>query len=170
MITRGQAGFKAHVLFLVASLFISQFAIADRDGRFPTGPNEQMTPGELCQDPDSYRYAEKVPYCKRDVASELKWDIIDAYDKNLGYHIRETGRNEFKIDHYIPLCMGGSNERENLWPQHVTVYKQTDMMEQIACEKMSAGRLLQRDAVEMIKRGKNNLSQVPEILRHLKTL
>lgn len=170
MITRGQSGFKAHVLFLFASLIISQFAFAGQEGAYPQGPNEQLTPGELCAHPDSFRYKEKIPYCSRDVETELKWEIIDTYDKSLGYHIRETGRGDFKIDHYIPLCMGGSNEKENLWPQHKSVYKITDPMEQIACEKMAQGRLKQKDAVEMIRRGKNDLSQVSAILQHLKSL
>lgn len=165
--------FKAPVAFftsIFASLIISQSVFAGQDGAFPLGPDAATTPGELCHKPDSKRYPEKIDYCSRDVSSDTKWEIIDYYDQELGYSIRQTGRGAFKIDHYIPLCMGGSNEKANLWPQHKSVYAITDPMEQLACEKMAQGRLKQADAVDMIKRGKNNLELVKGIVQDLRAL
>ena len=57
-------------------------------------------------------------YKKTRVASDEKRDIIATYDKARGFHIGQMQRSQFKIDHYIPLCAGGSNDRDNLWPQH----------------------------------------------------
>jgi hypothetical protein len=131
--------------------------------RFPLGPDHSVTPGETCQRADTVRYPEKIAYCSRDVSSGTKNEIIRNYDKTFGYEIGRMNRSEFKIDHYISLCMGGSNSTKNLWPQHQSVYTKTDPLEQKLCELMSAGKLLQKDAIEMIRRAKNDLSQVPAI-------
>lgn len=131
--------------------------------RFPLGPDHSVTPGETCQRPDTYRYPEKIPYCNRDVSSDEKKAIIRNYDSTFGYQVGSMNRSEFKIDHYIPLCMGGSNSSKNLWPQHQTVYAKTDMLEQKLCELMAAGKLLQMEAMEKIRLAKNNLDQVPAV-------
>src|SRR5262245_45768293 len=104
-----------------------------------------MTPGSLCDRPDSKRYPEGIPYCSRSVKSELKREIMRDYDAKLGYGITAMDRSAFKIDHYIPLCMGGSNKQDNLWPQHQSVFTVTDPLEALECEKMAKGKLLQAD-------------------------
>jgi hypothetical protein len=137
---------------------------------FPLGPNAQVTPGELCTAPDSRRYPERIAYCSRDVSSNLKDAIIAQYDHDFGYQIGRMQRSQFKIDHYIPLCAGGSNNAKNLWPQHVSVYTITDPLEPAICEKMSEGRLSQKDAVTLVVQAKNNLQLVPQILQHVLSL
>jgi len=139
-------------------------------GKFPTGPNAQTTPGDLCTKPTAYRYPEKIKYCDRNVDSSFKNEIIQMYDRQFGYTIENMQRSQFKIDHYIPLCAGGSNERENLWPQHISVYTITDPLEPLICGKMAAGRLSQAKAVEFIKAAKNNLSMVPDIIKTVNRL
>ena len=79
-------------------------------------------------------------------------------------------RGKFKIDHYIPLCMGGSNERINLWPQHESVYKITDALEQKLCEKMAQGKMLQSEAIDLIREAKNHLDEAPDILSRAQSL
>lgn len=153
--------------FLTAFLMtITAFA----GGSFPTGPNAQLTPGETCTTPSAHRYPEQIAYCERSVDTQLKKDIIKTYDQNLGYRIQSMERSQFKIDHYIPLCMGGANDKENLWPQHKTVYEITDPLEQEACEKMAQGKLLQAKAIELIKQAKNNLDQVGKIRAYVNAL
>jgi len=80
--------------------------------------------------------------------------IIRTYDIELGYDIGRMNRQDFKIDHYIPLCMGGSNETSNLWPQHKSVYFYTDRLEEAACTKMREGRLIQARAIDLIREAK----------------
>ena len=152
---------------LIATNLINLLCLADA---FPTQPNLQVTPGTLCQNPDAIRYPEKINYCNRNVKSDLKKEIIKTYDSLFGYTIESMDRNEFKIDHFIPLCMGGGNDKENLWPQHVSVYTITDPLEPTLCGKMEQGLLRQADAVEMIKRGKLNLDQVPSLLEQINAL
>lgn len=150
-------------LVLVSSISFAQPA-------YPTSPDPVLTPGELCNRPDSYRYPERIAYCERDVSGGEKNDIIRMYDRERGYRVGQMARKKFKIDHYIPLCMGGENSRDNLWPQHESVYKITDDLEALACDKMAKGKLLQADAITLIKSVKNDLSKAPEARRWLEAL
>jgi hypothetical protein len=153
---------------LFALLFVvSIFSHAGQS--FPTGPDEALTPGVLCGRPDAYRYPEKIKYCERDVSTGEKAQIFQKYDQ-LGYRTRTMKRQAFKIDHYIPLCAGGDNDEKNLWPQHESVYKITDPLEALVCEKMAAGRLKQQDAIELIKDAKNNLEEAPAIIARVQAL
>ena len=88
----------------------------------------------------------------------------------LGYAIESMNRQDFKIDHYIPLCAGGSNDSSNLWPQHKSIYEITDPIEPLICKKMALGKLNQALAVELIMTVKNDLSQASMILQRLQRL
>ena len=153
---------------LVAFVLFASFNAA-AGPKYPTAPNPNVTPGSLCSHPDKYRYPENIPYCSRNVSSGLKWEIIRAYDQRFGYQIANR-RDLFKIDHYIPLCAGGSNSPDNLWPQHQSVYERTDPLEQLVCVKMSEGKLRQRQALDLIRKGKNNLELIPRMLKYLNSL
>lgn len=151
------------ICFLIPSISLA-------DSRYPNGPNAKMTPGSTCQHASRYRYPERIAYCERNVDTSLKREVIRDYDQKLGYKIQTMDRQAFKIDHYIPLCMGGSNSRDNLWPQHRSVYEITDPLEQLLCEKMAAGVLRQADAMDLIRKAKNNLDQVDDITDYARGL
>lgn len=155
-------------LALATLLASTQFVFAF--GSFPMRPDPSLTPGRLCEHADEYRYPEKIKYCERAVTTYTKVRIIQTYDARFGYGISHQNRQDFKIDHYIPLCMGGANEVQNLWPQHKSIYKHTDPLEQLLCEKMKNGRLKQSVAIELIQRAKNDLSTVNEIWRYANRL
>ena len=153
---------------LVLSLLFSLFAFADK-GEYPRGPIQDLTPGSLCDRPDSYRYAERIPYCNRVVDRELKEDVFREY-RHEGYRLNPRNRENYKIDHLIPLCAGGSNRENNLWPQHVSIYTKTDPIEHIGCEKLKAGKIKQARLVQLILAAKKDLSLVPETLNFLRRL
>jgi hypothetical protein len=136
---------------------------------FPLGPHPEMTPGELCARPDTYRYPERIGYCERDVSSELKDHVFQSY-KKLGYTMPSDRRSSYKIDHYIPLCAGGSNGVDNLWPQHLTVGRQTDLLEDVGCQMLAKGKITQAELIGLIKRAKNDLSEASDVLRILRNL
>lgn len=155
-----------HCLFFILTVFAFNAFSID----YPKGPNLELTPGSLCARANSYRYAEQIPYCERDVSSQLKNEIFDNYRTQLGFKLDPRTRNSYKIDHFFPLCAGGSNEETNLWPQHVSVYTITDPLEGLGCEKMKAGKILQKNLIELIKRAKLNLAEAPAILKNLQSL
>ena len=167
--TKSTSGARASaVLFAVlCSLSLNPSMSEARNDSYPMGPRAEMTSGSLCDHPDRYRYPENIAYCERDVDTELKREIIRDYDARFGYRIGSMDRQQFKIDHYIPLCMGGSNNKNNLWPQHKSVFEQTDLLEQRLCEEMAQGHLKQREAVDMIRAVKNDLSKVDEVFERI---
>lgn len=156
------------ILLLVLGFASSPGAYAAQP--FPSSPDARLTPGSLCVKPDAKRYPEGIAYCERKVHPELKARVMQIYDQRLGYRVTAMKRQLFKIDHYIPLCMGGSNEPENLWPQHESVYVLTDPLEELTCTKMSEGRLSQKDAVTIIKQAKANPARAAEIIGRVELL
>jgi hypothetical protein len=131
--------------------------------RFPDGPHAEMTPGVLCTTPSEYRYEEKIPYCERSVSSGTKRKIIAAYDSELGFDIQKLPRNDFKIDHFIPLSIGGANAVANLWPQHKSIYAYSDMIESHLSTLMVKGRIKQAEAIDAITNCKLHLEKCEEI-------
>ncbi len=155
--------------FVVAALlFVSLFSYAG--DRFPVGPNPTTTPGSLCQNSPETRYPEKISYCPRNVSSDLKKTIIKMYDDQFGYQIQQMNRQDFKIDHFIPLSIGGSNSSDNLWPQHKTVYTVTDPLEQALSDKITLGLIKQAEAIRVITEAKLNLARAPELLDYVNKL
>jgi len=148
---------------------LSAFAGSSFKAEFPIGPESTLTPGSLCDRPDAYRYPERIPYCNRDVDSSLKNDVFREY-RDDGYKLNPKDRQKYKIDHLIPLCAGGSNNEDNLWPQHVSIYTQTDPLEGIGCEKLKEGLIKQAELIKLILSAKKDLNLVPEVLRKLQSL
>ncbi len=134
---------------------------------FPRIPSLSETPGKLCANPSSVRYPEKIAYCERDVDVYMKEDVIARYDNQLGYKIRTMNRYDFKIDHLIPLCAGGDNVEDNLWPQHKSVYAITDPIEPLICQRMEEGKLSQKEAVQMVIYAKTHLNELPRLMKIL---
>lgn len=134
---------------------------------YPQFPESAMTPGALCDHADEYRYPEHIAYCRRSVSTALKRDIIKTYDEEFNYAIENMPRGQFKIDHYVPLCMGGANSQNNLWPQHESVYTITDPMEGRFCELLAKAQIKQSEAIAQIKYAKLHLEEVPGIVKQL---
>lgn len=150
---------KKNILYTLFILITtsSSYALSE----YPTMPLDNLTPGALCSQPDELRYPEQIPYCKRNVSTDLKQAVFDLYMKNISnFHVDQSNRHQFKIDHYIPLCMGGSNEEINLWPQHESVYSVTDEIEFELCFALSQGSITQKQAIDKIKFAKKNLDLV----------
>lgn len=137
---------------------------------FPVGPNPQTTPGSLCQDSSIHRYPENIDYCERDVSTKTKKELIKMYDERFGYRIGQMNREDFKIDHFIPLSIGGSNSKNNLWPQHKSIYKVTDPLEHLLSEKISDGLITQDEAVRVIREAKMNLGRAPDLIDYVESL
>ena len=147
----------------VFALTLSANAGSVGNHTFPDGPNLKMTPGVLCTNPSSYRYEERIPYCERDVSSGTKKQIIATYDSQLDFDIQKLPRMDFKIDHFIPLSIGGANAVGNLWPQYKSVYAYSDMIESHLSTLMVKGRIKQIEAIEAITTCKLHLEKCQSI-------
>ena len=68
-------------------------------------PNPKLTPGKVARkDKD-----------RKGVTVEMERKVFDRY------HIPWERRREFKIDHLIPLDLGGADTIDNLWPQSLRI-------------------------------------------------
>lgn len=103
-------------LFIIVLMLISSlvYGSQDDDDDDELYPNRDLTPGEtfpeitrkeLCKP----RYSRHV----RNVSTALKREV------KLSYGIHPDDFGEYTIDHFIPLSLGGTNNKENLWPQRV---------------------------------------------------
>lgn len=135
---------------------------------YPRSPDLKLTPGSLCDTPDSYRYSEQIPYCERSLNSFGKEVVFMAYRK-IGFSLSGE-RSQYKVDHFIPLCAGGSNKDDNLWPQYYTISQRTDALEALGCEVLALGKITQRELIDQIMKAKLDTKQVPQILKYLKSL
>lgn len=157
-------------LLIIALITMTSLAWGERyKAEFPTGPDLSITPGRLCERPDSYRYPEQIAYCNREVDYEAKEEIFRLY-RDHGYRLKIVDRGDYKIDHLIPLCAGGSNREENLWPQHKSLFQLTDPLESLGCDKLRQGKISQRDLVNVIIRAKADVSLVQEAILYLRKL
>lgn len=115
---------------------------------YPLTPNDKMTPGERCNDEDAdfseYRYAEEIPYCARNVSGGTKKTVYESYG------VGESERKQYTIDHLIPLSLGGSNHRVNLWPEHKEVKALRPTLEMELYVSLKDGALNQEQAIEKI--------------------
>lgn len=150
------------------SLIVLTFNSFARPNRFPTSPDLSLTPGALCTTPSEFRYPERIPYCVREVNSWQKELVFINY-KKIGFSLSGE-RNQYKVDHFIPLCLGGSNDISNLWPQYFTVSEKTDALEPLACEVLAKGNISQREVIDLVIEAKMDLTKIPETMKRLKRL
>ena len=91
---------------------------------YPYLPNSKMTTGVASNSTLAEICSKGYPERSRDVTSSTKSKVYKLYNVNLA-----KCRGGCKIDHLIPLSIGGSNDIGNLWPheynQQWSVYKKT---------------------------------------------
>ncbi len=124
-----------------------------------TYPDPNLTPGDMYENISlreicTHGYSSRI----RNVNPEHKQFIKRMYE------IDPSEFSEYSIDHFIPLCLGGTNSLMNLWPQRITnvVYgtkekaKSDDYLFQQVCDgQMSlkeAQRLILKDWVAVYKK------------------
>lgn len=134
---------------LTALLILSATTFA-----FPLAPNPQATMGDLCTTSNSdfkeYRYSERIPYCNRNVSGSTKSAIYRDYG------IPAKCKSRYTIDHFIPLALGGSNEPENLWPEHKNVKATRQGLEEELYWALKKGTITQQEAIDRVVHEKMN--------------
>jgi len=112
-------------------------------------PDKTHTPGVLCtsSDPDfeSFAYSAHVAKCTRNIMDDEKVQVSDWYGG-----IPKSDWPKYEFDHLIPLCAGGSNSPQNLWPQPIDEAKLKDRVEDEVCRGLREGTLTQEQAVEKV--------------------
>ena len=133
----------------------------------PLGPDPKLSPGKLCDEGSNRRYPERILFCYRDVTDGEKNKVSAAYRDAGLLAATFSNTRDFKIDHYFSLCAGGSNDAENLWPQHKSIGKYTDPIEPRVCSAMHMGKMKQAEAVEIFKTVKADIKTAYDICKSL---
>lgn len=157
---------RLFLLFLLIPTGIPA-GIAAAGPAYPPVPHLGLTPGKLCTQPIERRYPERIAYCGRKVSDAMKLGVMRLYDERLGTKTSQMDRTLFTIDHHIPLCMGGSNDLANLWPQHRRIGAVTTSLEAKICRLMALGRWRQAHAVDIMRRVKQDLRLVPAVTKRV---
>src|SRR5438067_9871680 len=104
---------RARFLTIAAFIIVAALAPAFAE-ELPIEPDPALTPGAVAStDPDDVcGVINGLTYSKRhrQTPASLKREVYAAYQ------IDRDGR-DFEMDHRVPLCIGGADVRENLWPQ-----------------------------------------------------
>src|SRR6185312_9551165 len=115
-----------------------------------TQPNPTLTPGVLCtaSDPNfsGYAYAEHIAKCNRNVDDQEKNDIAHAYG-----NIPQADWVKYEFDHLIPLCVRGSVDIKNVWPQVLSEAHEKDKLENEICIGMQTGKMTQAEAIQKVR-------------------
>jgi hypothetical protein len=133
---RREEAMRPGTLLLLAMLAMVESGLPALAEDLPIRPDDVMTPGAVAStDPiDVCGIVGGLTYSKRHrhTSSELKREVYE------GYHIERAEQN-FEIDHRVPVCLGGADVRENLWPQpgseHPS-YHDKDALEDQICRRV----------------------------------
>jgi len=92
-------------------------------------PNPKLTPGRIARkDKD-----------RNGVTEEMERHLFDRY------HIPWRRRAEFKVDHLIPIELGGADVMENLWPQSLYArpysVERKELLTQHLLARIAAGKM-----------------------------
>lgn len=103
--------------------------------------------GALCspQSPDFDQVAYGVAKCRRRVTMVVRKAVFAR--SGIPWQMRGL----YEVDHVLPLCLGGSNELENLAPQPWRSAKRKDVLENRLCRQLREGRISQPDAVAQMR-------------------
>lgn len=121
---------------------------------YPLTPVPHQTPGDICSPSDvhfeEYRYPEQIAYCRRQVSTSLKSYIYKQYKISASY------QDNYTIDHMIPLSIGGSNQIQNLWPEHYKVKALRPHLEYKVYLSLRDAEITQVEAINIIRYAKFN--------------
>ncbi len=81
-------------------------------------PNNVFTPGSILTTDVNVICVPNYSKSVRDVSGKMKNKIYGLYDIPKNERGTVEGRLTSKIDHLIPLSIGGSNDITNLWPHY----------------------------------------------------
>jgi len=129
-------------------------------------PNPQLTPGKyatLTASDLTKTYSDNCPSGKTTCTYSADHRNVPASEHAQvynEYNVPQTARNiqRGEVDHFYPLCAGGSNDITNLWYQPASStwngqnfgYHAKDKLETRVCQDIKSGKLTPSDAYQRI--------------------
>ena len=114
--------------------------ISTADAQSPFLPNPKLTPGRIAEgDKD-----------RGGVTVTMEQKVFARY------RLPWSRRPEFKIDHLIPLELGGSDTIDNLWPQKVRIKPydadRKELLTEVLLQRIRTGRMTIAQAQQEIRK------------------
>ena len=98
---------------------------------YPTYPDPKLTPGDIVNYPIEKICVSGYSDEERHVTNSRKKEVYAEY--GVPY---PQPKGSYEVDHFMPVCIGGSNEMSNLWLQPAQPYPgyhEKDQLEQYLC-------------------------------------
>jgi hypothetical protein len=122
-------------------------------GKFDTVSFDDLTKRYSCP-PSIHKPDCTYSQSHRSVNSNERTQIYDEYNVPADQRNGKAG----EVDHFDPLCNGGSNDRENLWFQPIHVmwngkdfgFPTKDRLEAFVCAEVKAKRMDPKEAYDKI--------------------
>ena len=103
-------------------------------------PNPKLTPGKVAQSEDD----------RRGVTVEMEQRVFARYK------LPWSSRPAFKIDHLIPLELGGADTIDNLWPQSLRARpygcERKELLTEVLLQRIAKRQITVEEAQEQIRR------------------
>jgi len=99
-------------------------------------PDNTVTPGIVATTNKAAIVGTSWGKDERHVTHVMKVDVCYAYGVTSGC----PGKS-FEIDHRVPRCAGGADDKRNLWPQPISEAHLKDWLEDRICADIKAAKL-----------------------------
>jgi len=103
-------------------------------------PDPKLTPGRVAQSEDD----------RRGVTVEMEQKVFARYK------LPWSSRPAFKIDHLIPLELGGADTIDNLWPQSLRArpygWERKELLTEVLLQRIARKQITLQQAQEQIRR------------------
>lgn len=134
-----------HALLVLALISSTTFA----ESKYPYLPDPALTPGVVASTDSALVCEKDYPARVRHVTNRTKSQVYKHYGVD-----KEQCVKGCKIDHLVPLAIGGSNDIQNLWPHEYgadwNVFQKTRLEVRLRKE-VCMGRMPITDAQACIK-------------------
>lgn len=112
-------------------------------------PNPNFTPGKA----KTLTLADLLRSYNGQTYSQAHRNVTEATKKKVCVEYSQNCIGDYEIDHFYPLCAGGSNDISNLWAEKGTGqwnYHVKDKLEDYMCREIKAQRITPQSAFQCI--------------------
>ncbi|GAC1546996.1 MAG: hypothetical protein NVS3B16_18460 [Vulcanimicrobiaceae bacterium] len=136
------------------SALVCAFFVALTPANAAQRPDKTRTPGAIATSSSAAVCSPGYARARRNVPYRVRDAVYTAYGLPRAHRTADGAfvapRRAYVIDHLVPLELGGTNDRRNLWPQPRAEARAKDRVEDALHEAVCSGRMRLPDAQRRI--------------------